>query len=338
MQKLVQGAGTIKQAASLIKDAGYRSVFFISGQHFSDKYKTTLLEGTHYIKKGVNVDEAEIALAWNEFSKKTYQVILAIGGGSVIDLAKALIVKNEEDKKPIPFFVAAPTTAGSGTEATHFAVVYKNKKKISLIDPVLLPQLVILDPELTYTLTPYQTAVSGMDVLAQAVESYWNKNATGESKMHAIQAILTWKEFFSKAVKLPDEKSREKMQYAAHLAGKAINITRTTGPHALSYFLTANHGIPHGHAVALFLPIFFLFNKNQEELYHLLEVENEMEAAYYVLHSMKDAGLATKLSELNIDKEDIIESLLVEVNEERFANNPMPFDRVQLKQLILEHL
>jgi alcohol dehydrogenase class IV len=263
---------------------------------------------------------------------------LAIGGGSVIDLSKALILKNGEEKKPIPFFVAAPTTAGSGTEATHFAVVYKYKKKISLVDPVLLPQLVILDPVLTYSLTPYQTAVSGMDVLAQAVESYWNKNATGESKMHSIQAILTWKDFFINAVKSPDEKSREKMQYAAYLAGKAINITRTTGPHALSYFLTANHGIPHGHAVALFLPLFFLYNRNQEELYHLLGVENEKEAEHYILHCMKEAGLATKLSELNIDKENIIESLLDEVYEERFANNPMPFDSDKLKQLILEHL
>lgn len=341
MQKLVQEKNAIQQAAALIKEAGFHDVFLITGKHFQLHNDYSFLEGikiTDYLKEGVNVEEKEIGNAYKAYSNSKVHAILAIGGGSVIDLAKALIWKIIQDSKPIPFFMAAPTTAGSGTEATHFAVVYQGKKKRSLVNQTLLPQAVLLDPILTYTLSPYQTAVSGFDVFAQAVEAYWNKNATGESKIFAIQAISIWKEHFIKAVTAPDELSREKMQYAAYLAGKAINITRTTGPHALSYYLTANNGVPHGQAVGLLLPVFFLYNTEQEELYHLLAVENKTEAYQYIVDMMSQAGLATKLSELDIDKNEIIDQLLDEVNEERFANNPTSFDKEKLKQLIIEHL
>ena len=341
MQKLLQGKNTIYEAAPYLIEAGYETVFLITGKHFQLHSNPDFLKATHFthlIKNGVNVTQDEINEALAEFSKEKYQAILAIGGGSVIDLAKALIYQLEKKSKNIPFFAAAPTTAGSGTEATHFAVVYIDYKKLSLVSKVLLPQLVILDPVLTYSLSSYQTAVSGMDILAQAIESYWNKNATAESKISAIHAISIWKEYFIDTVISPTEEGRDKMQYAAYLAGKAINITRTTGPHALSYYLTANYGIPHGHAVALLLPVFFFYNHPQEEVYHLLNLENATEAAHFVTENLRQARLATKLSELKIDKHQIIESLLDEVNEERFANNPVFFDREKLKQLILEQL
>lgn len=341
MQKLLQGKNTIYEAAPYLIEAGYETVFLITGKHFQLHKDDDFLKGMHYnhfIKSGINVSDAETKDALAEFSKEKFQAILAIGGGSVIDLAKSLICQLEKESKHIPFFAAAPTTAGSGTEATHFAVIYIDNKKQSLVSKVLLPQLVILDPTLTYSLSPYQTAVSGMDVLAQAIESYWNKNATPESKISAIHAISLWKESFIDTVLSPTEEYRDKMQFAAYLAGKAINITRTTGPHALSYYLTINYGIPHGHAVALFLPVFFLYNHPQEEVYHLLHVENAIEAGHFVTENLKKAGLATTLSELEIDKHQIIDSLLNEMNEERFANNPVSFDREKLKQLILEQL
>jgi alcohol dehydrogenase class IV len=231
-----------------------------------------------------------------------------------------------------------PTTAGSGTEATHFTVVYSGKKKRSFVHPSLLPSLVVLDPVLTYSLPAYQSAVSGMDVIAQAVESYWNKNATAESKQFAIEAIILWKEFFINAVVNNEASAREKMLYAAHLAGKAINITRTTGPHALSYYLTASHNIPHGHAVGLFLPLFFLYNNPAKGLCNLLGTDNANQAADFIKQKMQEAGLAVELASLGISKEKIIDELLEEINEERFANNPAAFDREKLKQLVLEEL
>jgi alcohol dehydrogenase class IV len=272
MQKLVQGENSLKQVTAEIKSAGYDSVFLVTGKHFLKENDLGFLDGlhvSHFIKSGPNVDEEEVSNAVKEFAKNPSQAVLAIGGGSVLDIAKAVIHHCIETLLPVPFFAAAPTTAGSGSEATHFAVVYKQGKKISLVHPDLMPKVVFLDPLLTYSLPAYQTAVSGIDVFAQAVESYWNKNVSEESKQFAVDSISTWKECFVKAVTGPDPVAREKMLLAAYLAGKAINITRTTGPHALSYYLTVNHGVPHGQAVALFLPVFFFYNEPSAELYSL---------------------------------------------------------------------
>lgn len=341
MPRLIKGEGSIKEIAFEIKKAGYSAVFLICGKHFQKENGFSFLQEfkvTNFIKSGANVEEAEAEKAFNEFCLGSKQAIVAIGGGSVIDIAKYIIYKLAASSLSIPFFAAVPTTAGSGSEATHFAVIYKGKKKISLAHDSLLPQLAILDPRLTYSLPSYQTAVSGMDVLAQAIESYWNVNVTNESRKYATESILIWKDFFIKAVTTPHPAAREGMLQAAHFAGKAINITRTTGPHALSYYLTSNFNIAHGQAVALFLPIFFYYNKPSTDLLQLLGVKNANEAVSWIQQKMKEASLAIMLTELGIEKEKVLDELLNEVNEERFANNPEKFDRKKLKQLIKEYL
>jgi alcohol dehydrogenase class IV len=340
MQKIIQGEHTIQRVGEEIREKGYSMVFLVTGKHLEETFTTDLLKGMavqHFIKAGPNVGEEEINKAYTAFKRKTYPVILAIGGGSVIDLAKSVIHHCLQASSFIPFFIAAPTTAGSGSEATHFAVLYKGAQKISLVDPFLLPSVVILDPELLYSLSGYQTAVTGMDVISQAVESYWNRNAVAASRKDAVEAITLWKEYFMPAVQGSGH-AKGGMLLAAHKAGKAINITRTTGPHALSYFLTAKHGVQHGQAVALFLPVFFLYNDPDKALYELLGVGNKEKASEYIREIMKQAGLATTFAELNINKEIILDELLDSVNEERFANNPMPFDRERLKELFITHL
>jgi alcohol dehydrogenase len=342
MQKLVQGEHILNKVAEQIIGEGH-NVFVVTGQHFVADRDLSFLDGwqiTHFIKHGPNVEEQEIMRASMAFHRAQGDVILAIGGGSVIDLCKAIIFPIVTVGEKAPYFVAAPTTVGSGSEATHFAVIYKEKRKTSLVHKHLLPAGVVLDPALTWSLTAYQAAASGMDTLAQAVESYWNVKATAESWRYAADAIGTWKEFFIASVK-GDKAARGNMLQAAHLAGKAINITRTTGPHALSYYLTANYSVAHGHAVALFLPVFFLYNlehATRSELLALLEAKDAMAAKDSIQQYMKEAGLAVTLQELGIDKASILDALLDEVNEERFANNPVPFDRNKLKDLINEYL
>ena len=196
MQELVQGFKRIEEAPALIASSNGKRVFLVTGLHYESAGKNLLdnkIPFIHYLKKGVNVNDDEAHLALLAFKESGADTILAIGGGSVIDLAKTIIYQlvKQEEKKPL--FVVAPTTAGSGTEATHFAVMYQGKKKLSLVHPMLLPDLVILDPELSFSLSPYQTAVSGIDVFCQAVESYWNKNAGDVSKSFSTESILLWK-------------------------------------------------------------------------------------------------------------------------------------------------
>lgn len=177
-----------------------------------------------------------------------------------------------------------------------------------------------------------------MDILSQAIESYWNIHASDDSKLYAIESIELWKKYFPLLIADPGHITRERMLYASHLAGKAINITRTTGPHALSYYLTAEHHITHGQSVAIFLPVFFIYNKPQPALCGLLQVKDEMEAKEFIQGVMKQAGLAINFAELGLDKSRIMNELLDSVNEERFANNPQPFDKEKLRELFYKYL
>jgi alcohol dehydrogenase class IV len=129
------------------------------------------------------------------------------------------------------------------------------------------------------------------------------------------------------------------MLWAAHLAGAAIAITKTTGPHALSYYLTAHHDVPHGQAVALFLPLFFLYNEENipSQLYEAFQASTASEAFIICTKFLKKLELATNFNELNIENVDI-DALLKSVNHERFSNNPVPFDENVLRSLINHYL
>jgi alcohol dehydrogenase len=214
------------------------------------------------LKKGISL-----------FRKGTFNLIIAIGGGSVLDMAKLISVfghqeesyedlitgkKQLSDKKtPV---IAIPTTAGSGAEATRFAVMYIDKTKYSVEHPLLLPDYVYLSPDFTASASPYLTACSGLDVFCQGLESIWSIHSNAMSESFAIDAVqLAW-HHLHRAFLTKDKAARASMQEAAYLAGKAINITKTTAPHALSYAFTSYYHIPHGHAVAISLPFFLRYN------------------------------------------------------------------------------
>ena len=181
-------------------------------------------------------------------------VIIAIGGGSVMDMAKLVRYYAHCDIR----LLAIPTTAGTGAESTQFAVCYIDGVKHSISDPSILPESVILYPPFTYNNSRYLTSCTGFDALAQAIEAYWNINATDESDEYALSAIEKICPRLNSDTLSPE--GRSKLLIGANDAGQAINITRTTVPHALSYVLTSKYGYPHGHAVALTFPFFLRLN------------------------------------------------------------------------------
>jgi alcohol dehydrogenase len=279
-------------------------------------------------------------------------LIVAAGGGSVMDMAKMISILPENPEiarkivlgeEPVPAktvpIIMIPTTSGSGSEATKFAVVYLNDSKYSILSEGFLPDAVFLDPELTYSLSPYQTAVSGMDALCQAVESYWASRANQESREYASRAIKLVLRSMKKSVNDPDSQSRHEMLIAANLAGKAINITRTTASHAMSYALTTFYDIPHGHAVALTLGEFLLFNEARsdrassaasielkqvmKEIFVLFGCKSGIGCRDQFYDLMESIGLNTKLAQM-VSGEIDIAHLVKEVNIERLSNHPIP--------------
>ncbi|HOE67622.1 MAG TPA: phosphonoacetaldehyde reductase [Candidatus Hydrogenedentes bacterium] len=272
-----------------------------------------------------NPKDCEVALGVDRFRAVHAAGILAIGGGSVIDMAKLInflgtrkigldvALRNQwADSVPLCPLLAIPTTAGSGSEATHFAVVYQGQVKYSLASESLRPSHALLVPEWTYSLPPYQTACVGMDALAQGVESHWAKGATEESRGYARRAIELALENLFAAVNRPDPQNRAAMLEAAHLAGRAIDISKTTAAHAFAYVLSMRFELPHGHAVALLLP--FLVGHHMRQGISVPGVDE-----HGIQRLIRDIGLECHLP---MGAADLSRLLLENVNLERLNNNP----------------
>jgi alcohol dehydrogenase len=169
--------------------------------------------------------------------------VIALGGGSALDMAKAIAVCSVQNgrlqdyvtgeqtpQQPGPPLIAIPTTSGTGSEATHFAVMYMDGRKYSLAHPLLLPEYAIIDPELTLSLPSGITASSGLDALCQAVESIWAVGSTDESVNYALEALSLASDHLELAVNRPNPAARMAMARAAHLGGMwAEGSSRLTG-------------------------------------------------------------------------------------------------------------
>jgi len=289
--------------------------------------------------------------------------VVAVGGGSVIDVAKLVnaLAHDPRDGRdavasgtasPGLPLVAIPTTAGSGSEATQFAVVYVGHAKYSVGAASMRPSAALVDPGLASSMPPHLTAITGMDALSQAVESYWCVNSTEASKDCARRAIRLVLDHLEAAVKAPTRHARRAMSKAAYLAGCAINVTKTTGPHALSYPMTSHFGVPHGHAVALTLGEFFVYNSGVgdgdvadrrgagyvrrviTELTELMGCSTADECRQRIGQLMQAVDLQTRLSELGVARTQAIDTVTGEVNAERLANNPRRMTPASIRALV----
>ncbi|MDY0198805.1 MAG: phosphonoacetaldehyde reductase [Tenuifilaceae bacterium] len=346
------------ELVSFVKDFSPSKIFLVranksfevSGAKLFIENLIGTAEITSFHNFSVNPKIEDLQKGIEIFREGDFDLIIAIGGGSVLDMAKLISVLSHqhselanlitgnaqiaEHKTPL---LAIPTTAGTGSEATMFSVVYIDNMKYSVNSPSILPNSVYLSPYFLKTASPYLAACTGLDAFCQAVESIWSVNATEESESYGLKAIgLIWNNLHSAAV-LSDALAMEQMLEASFLAGKAINITKTTAPHAISYAFTTYYNIPHGHAVALSLPFFFVFNyalTNQNctdprgvesvkmRIDKVLNLINaDIETAYAVLDNFfRKVGITINLSELI---KDFDPSLIAEnINVERLGNNP----------------
>jgi alcohol dehydrogenase class IV len=296
-------------------------------------------------------------------------IIIAIGGGSVLDMAKMIrilphqkykdlfdVIKNQKLilEKGVPL-IAIPTTSGSGSQATKFSVVYVDGIKYSLAHRFLLPDYVIVDPELSYNLPPRITATSGVDALAQAVESYWSIKSTEKSKKYASKAIKLILKSLKGAVN-GNVQDRVEMSRASHMAGKAINITTTTAPHAISYPITTHCGLQHGHAVALTLGSFFEINYNfkeddlndprgskylkqiMQDLFKMFNASSSLHCKEKWYTFMDSIGLESIVKANEVTNDCKINIILREVNLLRLNNNPVKANENIIKKILVERI
>lgn len=302
----------------------------------------------------------EVENALKLFKDNNCDSVVSLGGGSAIDVAKCvkLFSAMDENKNYLTQehkyinlkHIAIPTTAGTGSESTHFAVIYFEGKKQSVHDDIILPDIAILDYHLLLSLPLYQKKSTLLDALCQAIESIWSVNSTLQSKTYAKKAIKLVLENENGYLN-GDVKSSKKMIEASNLAGKAINITKTTAAHAMSYKLTSIYGLAHGHAVALALPKtwnYLVSNyKNTFDARGKKYLRNSLDLINKSFICQNDQEAIAKFISL-LHKYDFIKSLeynenglneiVDSINVERLKNFPVSISKETLKQMYLEIL
>jgi alcohol dehydrogenase len=279
-------------------------------------------------------------------------IIISIGGGSVMDMGKLINILSQNPKykdlirnnssfkiSKIPL-IAIPTTSGTGSESTSFSVIYINNKKYSVSDMSMLPNYALIDASLSSTMSKKLRASSAFDAFSQSIESYWSINSTKASKVLSIQAIKLIHTNIMKSLN-NDKSARTAMAKAANLSGQAINITKTTAPHALSYRISTKYGLQHGHAVALTLGKFFILNyphydinisdrrgykfvvSTMKSLFNILNVKSSEEASDYWYKLMEKTGLEPNINvACSLTKNDLL-GIFRGVDQFRLKNNPI---------------
>lgn len=336
---------SIKNLSQIIQDEKAKNVLIFSGKKSYDAIKAviekelTSCEIVYYNDFSPNPKKEEIDIAIEKLNGK-FDLVLAIGGGSVIDFAKAYKYYAKLPTK----LIAIPTTCGTGSEATQFAVIYIDGVKHSLDETSILPDYAIVDSQFVENNPKYLKACTAMDAFCQAIESYWAVKSTEESRSYAKEAIELCRDNIVEYVNSNNSTFAEKMALASHLAGKAINISRTTAAHALSYKITSEYGIPHGHAVALSIVRLSILNAEIDDFNcidprgsefvkeKLNDIKNLIgsDLASYFTNLFENINLEYKLNMLGIT--DVI-SIIKSVNLERLLNNPRKLTELDLNNI-----
>jgi len=357
MQTIVQGKKSYKQLADILKSLGSKKCLFVCGKNSFDALNiqkfinTECPEYIRFSEFSPNPKYEQVCKGIEAFNDNDCDAIVAIGGGSAIDVAKCIklfckmnskenYLKQDFVDTKVPL-IAVPTTAGTGSESTRYAVIYYNDEKQSVTHHSIVPDYAVLDSSLLKTLPIYQKKCAMLDALCQGIESWWSVNSTDESKKYskmAVEKIMqNWKQYIFEE----DEAAAEQIMLGSNYAGRAINITQTTAPHAFSYKLTSLYGIPHGHAVAICLPVIWLFMFNHVDkcidargASYLDRIFNDIANAMGLSSPSKAIELFKQImSEMefqqpvsNNRKEDLI-VLTSSVNPVRLKNNPVGLEK-----------
>ena len=346
------GAGKLAELGSILDELGTKRCILICGRHFRPQAEK--LAGQIPAVRGI-FSEVEAnpqltgAIEAARMARETGAgTILAVGGGSVIDTAKfaaaaALDPEGAEamyrGEKPFPetalTVVAVPTTSGTGSEVTQVSVISHGQEKRSINQPCFMPKAAVIDPELSCTVPPFTTMITGLDAMAHALEGYWSVNHQPIPDLMAVEAVRLILNYLERAWRNgSDREARTALAQASLLGGLSFAVPKTAACHACSYPLSEEFHLPHGEACAFNLDSFVRINADErlEELCRRAGLRGCGELAERIGAFKRMAGLRTRLSEL--DKEADTDLLARKAAAHPLMrNNPVPMDEAALKEL-----
>ena len=341
-----------------------KRIFIISGKKSFNKsgikkqLKFSNCQIYYYFKKKRNpeFDELKKIIEKKFFFKP--DIIVGIGGGSVLDLAKlAVSIKSKKIDKnkisKIKFFkkcklILVPTTAGSGSEATNFAVLYIGNKKISISSNQMFPNQIFYFSNSLNKLKKISKISAALDILCQAVESMFSTKSNRVSLSYSRKSIMLLQKNMKLYFKKNSPKINKEMFCAANFSGRAIKITKTNVPHALSYFLSSFYKIQHGLSVFINLYgfLYFLYSKRYEskflenrtsKLFLYFKVKYDSKNSFQTLINKinKMVSVTLNYKKLNINRKKNIKKIINAVNLERLQNCPININNKDLENIIL---
>jgi alcohol dehydrogenase class IV len=280
------------------------------------------------------------------------ELIIGLGGGSPMDAAKgiALLATNPDgvqrlttgtppDVSPLPV-VCIPTTAGTGSEVTPFAVFTDpgSRAKIGYGHPSLYPVLALVDPDLSASLPRTVRVDTGLDALCHAVEALLSTEATAASDLHARFAMETVRDALPAALDR-DREALDAMAHAAMLAGIAIAHAGTTLLHVMGYPLTVFHGVPHGRASICLLPYYLDFLKTYERLPGAAHrIEEAFGPSGGIASFMEELGVSTRIGDYGVVEEEIPAFVDKVITKDDLRITPAPVNRGTIAALYLASL
>lgn len=343
------GEGRVDELPALASERGWKHGLLVAAPHVVKSGLAAKLEASGcvagiYANISPNPDVSEVDACADQLAQGDFDFVVAIGGGSAIDLAKAAsatcgIEGSVRDYlgtgRPLPDtrlpLVAVPTTAGTGSEVTSVAVISDRERgtKAPIVADSLFPEVAVVDPQLTWSVPPQVTASTGIDVLCHAIEGYWSlghQPICDALAVHAARIVFT---YLPRAVRDgADHEARERLCEASVIAGLAFALPKTTSSHACSFPLTRRYGIPHGEACGLTLDYFCRLNASADDgrvkdLAHALGFTSPKVLADGIAWLRTAVGLRSDLTSLNLTSEDI-DWLVQESHHPNLLNNPVP--------------
>lgn len=355
MQKILVGYKNIETA---LKEIASRCYMLVCDSAFpflpiKDLFKTDVV----FDQFTPNPLYEQVCKGVEMFNDHHCDSIVAVGGGSTIDVAKCIklyckmnsaqnYMQQEYVDSRIPL-IAVPTTAGTGSESTHYAVIYYEGKKQSVAHESIVPNYAILEPMLLKTLPLYQKKCTMLDALCQGIESWWSVNSTDESKQYSQTAVKMiaahWRDYIFDNT----ADAVISIMEAANYAGRAINITQTTAPHAMSYKITSMFGLPHGHAVAICLPEVWDYMEGHfdqcvdsrggtylKQIFNDIAHELNCLSVHDAIQKFREMLIELQIGRAESDnKKNDIEVLTKSVNPIRLKNNPVRLSEEAIKMI-----
>lgn len=359
----------IANLPAILKEVGCKKLFLVIDSSYpflniKDLIELLPVEKVKFSDFTPNPLYEQVCNGIEQLKQSQSDTILAVGGGSAIDVAKCIklaVLAKEGNAAIIPPlvsqrlpidgtkipFIAIPTTAGTGSESTHNAVMYYEGAKQTVTNDGVLPDYAVLEPTVLKTLPLYQKKCTMMDALYPGIESWWSVNSTEDSYEYSRKTVELIMANWRKYIFDNDDEAAAQILLAANYSGKAINITQTTAPHAFSYKITSLYKLPHGHAVAVGLPVIWEYmmgnmdkcidSRGPEylaiifaQISHSMGCESPKHAISLFRQMMKEMNLNNPEASNKIEE---ILTLSNSVNPVRIKNNPIGIDKEQASLL-----